>query len=188
MKAVCIIIITCCKSCQHHKWLLFVKLQLVYVTTVLSTVRKEKLITLLHVCLHHCVSVTILDQKLRKHIICLIIKECYVAIRKSMQFSLRYTPSIITQTHTPEIAPGTTCYHKQCQCLDIKLNFTVITVLFPGVSYWDVIDTFASPPQSWRCMAFLKLPWILPGAGVRERLVGSSYRESTTSVTPARLG
>ena len=56
---------------QYYRWLLFVKLQLVYVTTVVST-RKEKLITLLHVCLQYCVSVTILDLKVHKY------SQCYV--------------------------------------------------------------------------------------------------------------
>ena len=52
---------------QYYKWLLFVKLQLVYVTTVVST-RKEKLITSLHVCLQYCVSVKSLDLKVHKQI------------------------------------------------------------------------------------------------------------------------
>ena len=58
-------------SCQwdsdrYYKWLSFVKLQLVYVTTVVST-RKEKLITSLYMCLQYCVSVTILDLKVHKY-------------------------------------------------------------------------------------------------------------------------
>ena len=81
----------------------------------------------------------------------------YIAIRKSMQFSQRNSLNHKTNihTHTPELAPGTTCYHKQCRCLDFKLSFTIITVLFPGVSYCMGCDrdAFASPPPSRSCMA-----------------------------------